>query len=117
MKQQITAEQLEMLTQDQKEELREWWIKFFKSLYPYDETQEKIDRITFPLLTIGQMIAFLDDHVSDWKIYPFEDYDGVTHKSLYYVHGQSQKFGRRDLCDALWEAVVETFAGSRLQRV
>ena len=79
MKQNITTEQLQELSRSGLEKLR-----FYPQFLGKDHFV-LIDRITFPLLSIGQMIELL----SDKGYFPGE----------YHVGSM--------ICDELWEAVKE----------
>ena len=73
MKQRITPEQLQELTQEQREALREWWQPRFGDKYLYcskeigivnEEEEElaksnEVQNVVFPLLSIGQCIQLL----------------------------------------------------------
>jgi hypothetical protein len=99
MKQHITPDQLNELSEKGKRRLIQWY-----NLKKIDDLKNKTgDAPKTPLLSIGQMIEFLEEttkyqlHILrrtvDWKI----------------IHGK-QQYGKvlgGELCDALWEAVKE----------
>ena len=109
MKQYITVEQLDELSEEGKEQLRKWWKpKQWDRKVSNDfdgpflvrrdmETRAEVGYETkhwLPLLSIGQMIEFLDDHEALITI--------VTNPSR----------GNKDrLCDNLWENVKEVLEG------
>lgn len=95
MKQHITVEQLKELPLKSKQKLQTWWdINYKEETIILYEMQDGFD----PILSIGQMIEFLDEHneYEDW----WED--------LFYPSGKDvlPKYDG-ELCDALWEAVKE----------
>ena len=117
MKQQITIDQLNELSEKGREHLREWWkptpisecVSICKRLdggEPIEPRILEVDKFIakykeshngwanfyyYPLLSIGQMIEFLGD-----------DYSRIVLVSY------TTDFVRADdLCDALWEAVKE----------
>lgn len=145
MKQHITIDDLNQLSEKGKERLRKWWkpilggptaihilenynfdgyknknyweerIVYDDQEYAYFNFEEKMDGgtnviETFPLLSIGQMIEFLDEH----DAFPEIGYDtrtGFPDISLkkwgVELSGQQGDFNNNELCDALWEAVKE----------
>lgn len=116
MKQRITAKQLQELTEEQKQRLREWWKPQCYDIY-YDtifddfgialtDEQGNISGCVaerkeslLPLLSIGQMIELLSankdvfDIGKCYSLYSFRPYGDQTTKQ------------DKELCDALWEAV------------
>lgn len=111
MKQRITIEQLNELSNEQKERLREWWKPQYGDGYFYPKvnstgnvpngyrTWELGDMKTraFPLLSIGQMIEIIRK-----ESFGLEITDGGDH---WYIEGRHDT---PELCDALWEAVKAT---------
>lgn len=92
MKQHITIEQLNELTEAQKERLIEWYI----SVGDYTRT---------PLLSIGQMMAFLFDNTNDWGMH-YND-SGVFYTvylswTMDIARERGSVFSSDELCDALW---------------
>jgi len=83
MKQHITAEQLNELSEKEKEILIKWSAE--RNYGSYVE----IDDWDYGLLSIGQMIEFLDD-----------DYINVL-----YEYDNGNPAYAESVCDALWEAV------------
>ena len=70
------------------------------------ETKEK-NKVQFtnfyPLLSIGQMIEFLEKHHSNNEnIIPVRDDCSEHHWTIKYAHGSNH---HNELADALWEAV------------
>jgi len=90
MKQHITIEQLNELTLEQRMKLGRW-------LFPHPQvfTHE------IPLLSIGQIIEFLQDHEY------FEENCDLIGEPLHTVCNLNWEFNE-ELCDALWSAVKET---------
>ena len=84
MKQHITAEQWEELNQVGKMAITEWWA------FNRDCDSR--------LLSIGQMIEFLDNVDIDVRL------NKGRQRSLGYINGNRKE---KELCDALWEAVKE----------
>jgi len=128
MKQHITAEQLDELSERGKKILAEWWYPSFGDHFikgcdkdniliftnhrnPKEATEEQERKVTMlwkwskdllPLLSIGQMIKFLYDHRPD-KRYKTIDLPTV---------GDCWECGRgaispEKFCNELWEAVKE----------
>jgi len=126
MKQKITVKQLDELSEKGKKKLREWWKPkegdwiLNKAIHPKSGKKHKIELClssptafvweqminnALPLLSIGQMIEFLDYHLldivtycEDNKIIKYE-VDLFPRKLVY--------FKNKNLCDALWLAVKE----------
>ena len=128
MKQQITKEQLNELSDEGRQKLKDWWKPkdgdfaysydsivsdagselhegFIGESIGYDDTfgESSGKYILYPLLSIGQMIEFLKDIDNDLDI-------------TYISSGSIWSIGREfvpesimdeELCDALWEAVKE----------
>jgi len=110
MKRRITVEQLQELTEEQQQRLREWWkpehgdwylqywIDDEPSLLIYD-SHTYLDDMFLPLLDIGQMIELL----SEKGMVGIEQWNGYW-KAFYRNSLQTHK---GELCDALWQAVKE----------
>src|SRR5258708_10141817 len=121
MKQHITTSDLDQLTEKGKERLREWWKpkKGDKAISNTEyeafigeregyEDEFNIESAKYPLLSIGQMIEFLDDNF-DHNGFLGDYWDiSVTEKgwSILYKEG-GDKIANVNLCDALWSACVE----------
>lgn len=102
MKQHITEQQLDELSEKGKRELAKWFVKWMESKDTYCPNHEyKLnDKEFLPLLSIGQMIEFLDEKNSLFEFHYFdlfivEDY-GTDGKEW---------LKPKDWCDSLWEAV------------
>jgi hypothetical protein len=119
MKQRITIEQLNKLTDEQKERLREWWtpqthdVVFYRSF----EKEFVVEGYTgstlhfadgsgtwsydcLPLLSIGQMIQFINEK-KPLKSISKARFDKWT------VNIETATLGYKDeLCDSLWETVT-----------
>ena len=98
MKQHITVEQLNQLSEKGKEKLREWWEK---DIVEVDESKKQPEMICFgykdlPLLSIGQMIEFLiENNKLEGEEYGRPALPTYNHDWEKYI------------CDDLWEAVKE----------
>lgn len=121
MKQHITPDQLNELTPEAKEKLREWWepeegdsfAREFKDGEMQTETvyhswigsyeDNKPDQSCFPLLSIGQMIEFLADNSNGYYEHSYIDDNFNKQVSI----GNVAVGWRNDLCDDLWQAVKE----------
>jgi len=144
MRQRISVEQLQELTEEQKEKLREWWkpkagdtvfiinqkvgcdnkaiitdwdnkkqfgICYFNcfddfGLRYYDIDLYGKENLT-PLLSIGQMIEFLDDHVDGFDLHKFDIYGFAEDYKLNLWGHIENTFDSYEPCDALWKAVKE----------
>lgn len=141
MKQHITIDQLNELSDKGKEKLREWWRPRelpFVIVPPDDDSigsgvncydpnwecywgvghdwtvdkQEVENKL--PLLSIGQMIEFLNEHI-DSSISSLAIDRGEFHWHVYVVDSirgafplnNDQPITAPELCDALWKAVKE----------
>jgi hypothetical protein len=108
MKQRITVEQLQELTEEQQQKLREWWEPqdgdmFFRNNriqicdigYHHDKDE------CLPLLDIGQMIELLLDKCGkNLNIYQCKNFNTITVTTF-------KEYFAQELCDSLWEAVKE----------
>jgi hypothetical protein len=105
MKQHITIEQMNELSMKHRKKLHDWCIvkKWYK--LPHKKYWVKY---TVPLLTVGQMIEFLNtthtvhmqqwmDEFKDWRV----GLDWSSAEHFYYI------VEKPELVDALWEAVKE----------
>lgn len=126
MKQSISLEQLNELSDGQKEKLRNMWtpqlgdwivdvegmegpIEDRKKdggdpLYSYGGKWVTEKAKCLPLLSIGQMIALLDP--VGRTIFTFCNMIAVE-PSIYEVSVDGKKFYGANMCDALWEAVKQ----------
>jgi hypothetical protein len=114
MKQRITIEQLNKLTHEQKERLREWWNpnvgdfilltngeEFVLSFTPPEHLYNtyKLEG-NLPLLSIGQMIEFIQEK-KPLKSISKARFDKWT------VNIETSTLGYKDeLCDSLWETMT-----------
>jgi hypothetical protein len=124
MKQRITIEQLNELTYEQKEKLRNWWWSSNPSMSDVYVVKNRFDDITqyeglhvlamrknfsedyhigeaIPLITIGQMIEFLNESnalKNDWGYDPKDITEGIV--SWFTIDQNKSEFA-----DILWEAV------------
>ncbi len=127
MKQNVTKEQLEGLTAKGKKSLREWWNPkegdkfldydgevFYGQSNGFEDETYLPDKVYFkgtagegketdlPLLSIGQMIEFLDERGSSKFDLGYAMASGISESygSLTY-----DEIDVSELCDDLWEAV------------
>lgn len=113
MKQHITKDQVLELSENGQRKLREWWFPKANmgDVYQEDEIEpeesimccedEIEDRETvIPLLSIGQMIDFLD---SEQK-YTFSIFRRTVDWKVIVNESQYGKVLGQELCDSLWEA-------------
>lgn len=116
MKQRITVEQLNELTVEQKEKLREWWKENLKTydvacykfgrdnvvlVIQYSDSMHKAMDDSFnclPLLSIGQMIELLRDK-ERYNLKEIEDF--VDDYNTFYLTW----FEFKEFCDAIWDEV------------
>lgn len=123
MKQQITTQQYKRLSTQAKSKLLDWLYKKGYG-FPSEEEIEVVDTKTQAKhkvrttnfcvqLTIGQLIEFLDDHdygkgAIYWKLVKWQD-KMMSINPAWEVSSPTQplRFRRKELCDALWEAVKE----------
>ena len=128
MKQHITIDDLSQLNEIGKNRLRDWWNpeygdwfafrpygcrkvreRIYMDQMGYDIVDEvlgatTIDANALPLLSIGQMIEFLDEHIKGWSIikpYSQEKDQRICLGYLNHLHKNDE------LCDALWSAVKD----------
>lgn len=125
MKQHISSEDLEQLSEKGRERLREWWKPLaWHVIYApdlYDGVLSSVADIPYgtlkdyyPLLSIGQMIEFLDEHIDSsisslaidrgehqWHVYAL---DSIPIKPGI---GNGRAVSTPELCDALWEATKQ----------
>lgn len=94
MKQHITVEQLNELSEKGRVALRRWTLaRFPETRGVYVEWVRTSPPL--PLLSIGQMIEFLDQYILDEILSPNQV-------------GECEGFIKKEkLCDTLWEAVKE----------
>lgn len=118
MKQRITFEQLQELSDEQKKRLWEWWeynpgdivVDFIDegksvfSLSTNDSRQFRPSPTQYPLLTIGQMIEFLDP--DGRTIFAFCNMIAAE-PPIYEASVNGEQFYGANMCDALWEAVKQ----------
>lgn len=121
MKQHITIEQLNELSEKGKVRLREWWfpnnvrehdLYWFGEDYEVETIGCCEDEVSvgkeLPLLSIGQMIEFLFDN-------DFGPYITSNDNAFYWIvepvkkidYWKKQEYSNTELCDALWEAVKD----------
>jgi len=120
MKQHITIEQLNELSEEGKEKLEAW----FKETYGYEIVKERalmakdscsLCGLPFYTMSIGQMIEFLEHHGLDWTLITneAEEISDIIGQFVSDMNEKTNPFGlvvnrsKIELCDALWEAVKE----------
>ena len=97
MKQAITTKQLKELGEIGREKLDKWVF----DKYP-------LEFIKQPLLSIGQMIEFLDEHD---EIQIDRNHREPAHWIIESPTNHDLFCSKEELCDALWEAVKEVLNG------
>jgi len=131
MRQHISIKQLNELSEKGKERLRKWWKPKIGDWQAYRNITSLIEEPEFerdyeeyvlhimankdilPLLSIGQMVEFLDEYQekvgTDLEYIDESDYDRVVGTILRrYKNKNACDIGwKGELCDALWEAVKE----------
>lgn len=134
MKQHVTIDQLNGLSEKGKQRLREWWRpgqgdivsvhgitmstdlpsvdgKYHKEYGWYTSTSSGTEK-ALPLLSIGQLIEFLEENdrygvgtrnegINDW-VYCFIDNENSNYEEMEF-----DKSKLRNPCDALWSTCVE----------
>jgi hypothetical protein len=122
MKRRITPEQLQELTEEQKQRLREWWkpeigdiimsLRFpdnkEKQINPQclktDDNGKWLTDEHLPLFSIGQMIELLESKDQCLNITKRTDLEGWGYE-IQLRHIGYCKFSTGELVDALWQAV------------
>lgn len=104
MIQRITAAHLQQLSKEQEDKLRQQWIPEEGEYILFSGQEEMIYYMggfqkekALPLLTIGQMLAYLQQYDSSIRI------DKISNEWL--IKTSSLEVKARELCDALWQAV------------
>lgn len=110
MKQNITRNQVDQLSEKAKKRLDEFPFNGCYDVRCYED-------ICVPLPSIGQMIEFLDQHYpismighqSEWHGGNYYFNGGTTPKdpTEESIKNSTVKYEAKELCDALWEAVKE----------
>lgn len=126
MKQNLTIEQLNELSEKGREKLRKWWkpdngdvwktdggdFIFFDEKAPECELQVMGIELSFtegclnaslPLLSIGQMVEFLEENSE----HEFSIFRRIVDWKIIYEGQHYGKILGGELCDALWEGVKE----------
>lgn len=107
MKQNITEEQLNELSQKQKLNLFTWWSSNYH-LKPVPESQGKYLYGNNMLLSIGQMIEFLNEHLKrNMFIYQVYKQTQVPLQTKWKVQNEINEPSDIELCDTLWKAVKD----------
>lgn len=121
MKQNITVEQLNKLSDKGKERLRKWCLN--KNYYEYVDTSMPSDMVKTPstiikkpsLLSIGQMIEFLDSEIPnplgrwsiDYQINTDPNSSAEGEQDYMVSFSEIETSNSESLCDALWETIKE----------
>lgn len=112
MKQNITPEQLNELSDKMKERLAQYCGRHQEWLLAQelDDSTQWTKNVFLPLLSIGQMIEFLDEH----GMYDIHNVSRDVRGRVWKIQMKSDQFygdsnfeGYFELCDALWQAVKE----------
>lgn len=107
MRQHITVNQLNELSEKGKYKLNLFTKGKYKEYdkwisIPYNSS-DKVNFIGLPVLSIGQLIEFLDKHLSRRIVI-----EEIPDNWVFDLIGiPPQKFVEPELCDALWKAVKE----------
>jgi len=124
MKQHITPKQLNELSKIGKEKLRKWWEprrgdrfhgknKWFPTyVVSYEAiglTRKNLKKQVLPLLSLGQMLEFLEKRLPDVS-YQHEGYGNGW--SIRYGESDNDRKIYKNLADVLWEACKEILCGS-----
>lgn len=114
MKRRITVEQLNELTDEQKQKLRDWWsIPNYGDFYTdtnlgegcwMDPDRKPVQTINncLPLLDIGQMIELLDP--KEETIFTMCNMISAQPR-IYEITVSGNSYFADNMCDALWEVV------------
>lgn len=109
MKQHISLSDLNQLSDKGKERLWEWDLKTktieankFGAIYTQWRTDENL-----PLLSIGQLIQFLDEHefFVDFVLKQFHPQNCWVVRYMWF--DKEKEFVAEELCDSLWMAVKD----------
>ncbi|CAG7649812.1 hypothetical protein PAESOLCIP111_05956 [Paenibacillus solanacearum] len=105
MLQRITAVHLERLSERQQEKLRSWWVPQEGEYILFSGQEEMIYYLSgvdkgrsLPLLTIGQMMAYMAQQGHRPTI------DSAWNEWIVKMPGFEAKAA--ELCDAMWDAMV-----------
>lgn len=125
MKQHITIKQLNELSEKNKKKFREaFWKISDGDLLVYGDYKDRLgkevivfkygmipadeDNFGYKLLSIGQMIEFLDEKNYDWKNKLFAIENDLNGEPKRWITQHPRYFPfHSEFCDALWESVKE----------
>jgi hypothetical protein len=125
MKQRITIDDLNMLTEAQKQALREWWRPQFGDVFYFPNEKEpemhtmdrtwilvfgRNDLEAYPLLSVGQMIELLSSKVEYLTMQHYGSGYTVVYEK-YDMLKEDFHYDNPELCDALFEAVKQVLGG------
>ena len=119
MKQHITEKQLNELSKKGKKILKDWYWKKLSVVEQLVENSSYLEGIEYdkPLLSIGQMIEFLQEKQKTGFYEIAFTYQRSIQK-LRFIHYKFKEFDKtynQELCDALWKAVKEVLNGQTNQ--
>src|SRR5947208_1044970 len=118
MKQNISVDQLNELSDKGKERLRNWWKeevgdKYFDGKFirivPDDEGKIHVPIRQLPLLSIGQMIELIGHK----RLNVIQTWDKGWYRVVCYEYVPIKPMKAKELCDALWlvtERLVENYS-------
>lgn len=99
MKQHISISQLNELSEEGRQRLDIWYHD--ECDHVCEEIETDIPRHNLPLLSIGQMIEFLDEYGPETIVVNTEERNIIGNDNVLIA------WSDRELADALWEAVKE----------
>src|SRR5258708_757804 len=114
MKQHIMPVQLNELSEKNLKKLQEWWkpqkgdlhtkLPIFDRAIIFSYSDGMIGDNNYPLLSIGQMIQFLDENTK----YEFHIFRRMVDWKIIYEEMQYGKILGQELCYSLWDAIKES---------
>lgn len=107
MKQYITIDQLNELSEKGKDNYAEWRTGIKNAKWSLIENIARVENVMGP--SIGEMIEFLSKNKDNYSfLAPVHgDCWSVITGDLYGKELRNKSFNKEELCDALWEAVKE----------
>lgn len=111
MKQHISEEQFNKLPNKAQESLRQWTMEKEYAIF----TDPGQGGYGYPRLSIGQLIEFLAENKKDIHIERFDGGAKYSHWNVSTCYDEEWKFDKeqKELCDALWEAVIKELENNR----
>ena len=119
MKRRIIVEQLQELTEEQQQRLREWWKPQYQDVYAeYDGCLDCYEEMTatypkqpdqndLPLLDIGQMIELITDKQNSLCLVYYYGENAELHDTPGDYNYYPAKAEGKEICDCLWQAVKQ----------